>query len=114
MPSYIETARQFGNNIAKSDYIAAHHLLTNEAQVIHTPDDLRESVECMIAYDPGPIQSVQVMEEFILEDWPAKRDGDVAIVYVALDGDEFCEAVTLTLMQVGEDFRIRDLEWGRP
>ena len=114
MPTYIEVAKQFGDLIAKPDYAAAHTLLTDEAQAANTPDDFREAVEGMTTYAPGPIQDVQVMEDFILEDWPDKQDGDVAIAYVALTGDGFCEAVTVTLVQHGSDYRIRHLEWGRP
>lgn len=114
MPTYVEVAKQFGDLIAKPDYTAAHALLTEEAQAAHTPDDFKDAVEGMTTYAPGPIQDVQVMEDFILEDWPDKQDGDVAIAYVALTGDGFCEAVTVTLVQLGSDFRIRHLEWGRP
>ncbi len=32
----------------------------------------------MTTYAPGPIKDVQVMEGFILEDWPDKQEGDVA------------------------------------
>ena len=114
MPTYTEVAKQFGDLIAKPDYAAAHGLLTEEAQAANTPDDFKEAVEGMTTYAPGPIQDVQVMEDYILEDWPDKQDGDVAIAYVALTGDGFCEAVTVTLVQHSSGFRIRHLEWGRP
>ena len=68
----------------------------------------------MTTYAPGPIQDVQVMEDYILEDWPDKQDGDVAIAYVSLVGDGFVEGVVLTLVQHDGDIRIRHLEWGRP
>ena len=58
----------------------------------------------MIAYADGPIQRAEVLTEFVVYDWPAKKAGDVASVYLALEGDSFCEAV----------IRIRELEWGRP
>jgi hypothetical protein len=35
-------------------------------------------------------------------------------VYVALTGDGFSEAVTVTLTQEAGTIRIRDLQWGRP
>ena len=114
MPTYAERAQQFGDLIAKEDYSAAHALLTKEAQRVHSPDNFREAVIGMTTYAPGPIRNVAVMEDFILEDWPDKQAGDVAIVYTSLEGDGFCEAVTVTLVQDGSDFRIRDLEWGRP
>jgi hypothetical protein len=54
------------------------------------------------------------MEEFIVEDWPDKQPGDLAVVYVALSGESFSEAVTLTLAQYGGAILIRQIEWGRP
>ena len=54
------------------------------------------------------------MEDCIVEDWPGKQPGDLAVVSVALTGESFSEAVTLTLAQYGEDTLIHHLEWGRP
>jgi hypothetical protein len=54
------------------------------------------------------------MDDFTLEDWRGKQPDDLAVVYVALNGDSFSEAVTLTLAQHGEEALIRHLEWGRP
>ncbi len=114
MATYSEVAQRFGDLTAKADYVSAHALLTRRAQATHSPGDFRQAVESMTEYAPGPIQEVLVMSDFILEDWPAKQQGDVAIVYVSLTGDDFCEAVTVTLAQEDGNFRIRDLEWGRP
>jgi hypothetical protein len=108
MPTHIEVAKQFGDLIAKPDYVAAHALLTEEAQTAQTPEDFKEAVEGMTTYAPGPIQEVRVLAVR-----PDKQDGDVAKAYVALTGDGFCEAVIVTLVQHGSDFRIRHLEWGR-
>jgi hypothetical protein len=114
MPPHIDIAKRFGELIAKAKYGIAHGLLTLEAQATHHPADFKRIVEDMTAYAPGPIKEVIVMEDFILEDWPDKRSGDVAMVYVALVGDGFNEAVNVTLAQEGRDIRIRNLEWGRP
>jgi hypothetical protein len=114
MTTNIEVAEQFGHLIAKADYAAAHILLTQEAQRTHAPEDFKVAVEGMTAYAPGPIRQVEAMSDFVLEEWPNKQNGDVAIAYVALTGDGFCEAVTVTLVQEGQDIRIRQLEWGRP
>jgi hypothetical protein len=46
---------------------------------------------------PAPFRGAEVMEEFIVEDWPDKQPGDLAVVYVALSGESFSEAVSLTL-----------------
>jgi hypothetical protein len=114
MGTYTEVAEQFGNLIGRADYVAAHALLTKKAQAVHSPDDFKESVKGMTTYAPGPIRQVVVMEDFILEDWPDKQDGDIAIVYISLEGDGFNEAVTVTLTLEAGDIRIRHLEWGRP
>lgn len=110
----IKIAEQFGNLIAQADYTTAQSLLTQEAQKEHSPDDLKESVQKMTAYEPGPIQEVKVISEGILEDWPAKQEKDLAWVYVSLMGERFCEAVTVILAEEDDHIRIRYLEWGRP
>ena len=112
--TYRSVAQDFGNLLARKQYTAAWKLLTDEAQASITPEDIQSAVTTMIAYAPGQIQEAQIMEDFILEDWPNKRPGDLAVVYVALTGVSFSEAVTLTLVQAGEDALIRQLEWGRP
>lgn len=111
---YRDVALQFGDLIARQDYSAASRLLAPELQSSKTPDAIQAAVVTMTAYAPGPIQEAQMMEDFIIEDWPDKQPGDLAVVYVALTGESFSEAVTLTLAQYGEDILIRQLEWERP
>ena len=108
----IEVAQQFGELIAKADYKAAHGLLTKEAQQVYSSEDFKKSVEQMTDYWSGPIE--EVLSDLILEDWPAKQDKDIGMVYVSLIGDGVCEAVTVTLADENGDIRIRYLEWGRP
>ena len=111
---YLVVAQRFGDCIAKKDYGAAWALLSKELQASSTPESIKNAVATMIAYASGPIQQAQIMDEFTLEDWPGKQAGDLAVVYVALNGDSFSEAVTLSLAQHGKDALIRHLEWGRP
>jgi hypothetical protein len=112
--SYRDVAQHFGDLITRKNYSAAWKLLAEEAQTSITPEVIQAAVARMSAYVPGPIQEAEVMEDFILEEWPDKRPGDLAVVYVALTGSNFSEAVTLTLAQYGKDALIRHLEWGRP
>ncbi len=109
----IAVARKFGEFIANEDYQSAHGLLTNEAQADYSAESFKKAVARMTSYAPGPIQEVTVRDE-ILEDWPAKRAADVASIYVALTGAGFNEAAYLTLACEGVDYRIREIEWGRP
>jgi hypothetical protein len=111
---YRTVAQSFGDLIARRDYSGAWELLTKEAQQSITSEDLKIAATSMSAYAPGPIREAQVMQDFILEDWPEKQPTDLAVVYVALNGESFSEAVTLTLAQVGGSVLIRNLEWGRP
>lgn len=111
---YRAVSQHFGACIAHQDYEGAWQLLTQEAQRSITAEGLKAAATAMIAYAPGPFQGAEVMEEFILEDWPDKQPGDLAVVYVALTGESFSEAVNLTLVQTGFDILIRHLEWGRP
>jgi hypothetical protein len=109
-----QIAEQFGKLIAGENYAAAHGLLTKEAQKVESPEDFKQVVKEMTTYAPGPIREVQVMEDYILEDWPDKQEGDIAHVYVSLTGDSYVEGVALILAEEAGVTRIRHLEWGRP
>ncbi len=113
MPTHIEVARQFGDLIAQEDYHSAHALLTKGAQALYTAIEIERRAKGMRTYAPGPITDVEVLEEFVLEEWPAKQEGDVVSIYVSLSGDDFCEAVSVVIAQ-DDELRIRELEWGRP
>jgi len=68
----------------------------------------------MTAYASGSIQEAQVMDDFTLEEWPDKQPNDLAVAYVALNGENFSEAVILTLAEHDQEIMIRHVEWGRP
>src|SRR5262245_6245687 len=104
-------AEQFGRSIAQGNYAAAHSLLSDAARGSNSPDDLKQAVEQMIAIGDGPIMDVAIVNECVLENWPAKQDNDVGYVYVALTGNGFCEAVIVTLAREAGEIRIRELEW---
>ena len=108
-----DVAYQFGTLIAQQNFATAVELLTEEAKTIHTPDAMRAAVAAMTGDEPATIRDVQVVEEGIVEDWPGKREGDVAIIYVALNGDSFAEAVSVTVVNYAGNPLIRHLEWGR-
>src|SRR6266446_2155114 len=114
MVGHVKLAHQFGELIAKEDYVAAHRMLTREGQLTWPVHEMKRRSESMRRYAPGPFTDMQVMDEYMLEDWPAMQEGDVANIYIALSGDNFCEAVSIIVAQEDGDLRIRDLEWGRP
>ena len=114
MPVATQVAEHFGRAVAEGDFAAAHAMLTKKAQLSHSPAELAASVEKMISIGDGPITDFGLVNECVLEDWPRKQQDDVGYVYVALNGNGFCEAVTVTLCREGDEIRIRELEWGRP
>jgi hypothetical protein len=107
-------AQRFGDCIAIQDYDAAWSLLSEELRLSFTSESIKNAVTTMTAYGTGSIQMAQVMDEFTLEDWPGKQANDLVVAYVALNGENFSEAVTLTLAEYGLEILIRHLEWGRP
>lgn len=114
MAAHVQLAQLFGEFIAKEDYAAAHGLLTRQGQAAWPVTEMKRRSESMRKYAPGPFTDMEVMDEFMFEDWPAMQDGDVASIYIALSGNNFCEAVSVIVAQEDGDLRIRDLEWGRP
>jgi hypothetical protein len=107
-------AQRFGDCIAIKDYDAAWTLLSEELRLSFTSESIKNAVISMTAYGTGSIQVAQVMDDFTLEDWPGKQADDLAVTYVALNGENFSEAVTLTLAEYGQEILIRHLEWGMP
>ena len=112
--SYRSIAQRFGDCLAKGDYGAAYALLAKELPSTTTPQTIKDAVATITSYASGPILKAEVIDDSILEDWPGKQAGDLAVVDVALNGDSFSEAVTLTLATYGDEVLIRHLEWGRP
>ena len=110
----ILVAEQFGQAIVRGDFEAAHALLADETQRTYSPAALKTAVTDMIAYAEAPLQHATVMREVVMEDWPDKQPGDLAWVYVSLQGESFSEAVTVVLADTKRGARIRELEWGRP
>jgi hypothetical protein len=49
-----------------------------------------------------------------MHDWPEKNDGDIGWAYVALEGSDYAEAVSVIACKEYGKYKIRDIEWGRP
>ena len=49
-----------------------------------------------------------------MEDWPAKKEGDIGWAYVGIEGEDFVEAVTLVVRDATPGLAIREIEWRRP
>jgi hypothetical protein len=112
MDSDIQIAERFGTALAKGDFAGAHGLLTGQALQMYSPENLKEEVDQMTSYAPGPIQHVEVTEPW--KDWPDRKPGDISTVYVALTSESFSEAVIVVVCSTPAGTRIREIDWGRP
>lgn len=105
-------ALKFANAIADGKLDDAHEMLTSKLAKRTKPAALGAEYQAL-ADDMGGVTGVGPADE-ILREWPDQGDKDVAMVYVTLAGDEWSEAITVTLTEVKGELLISDLEWGRP
>ena len=112
MSDVLEIAAGFVNALAFGDTGAAHEILSPELGAKITADELSARFETL-ADDMGGVTGVG-QPAVILEEWPDMTAHDRAMVYVPLEGDEFSEAITVTMSQVEGSLCISAIEWGRP
>ena len=112
MKDAIEAASAFVGAVAAGDAEAAHKMLSHEMAADLTAADLSTQFGAL-ADDMGGVTGIG-QATVILEEWPGMSEQDRAMVYVPLEGDEFSEAVTLTISASDDDLRISAIEWGRP
>lgn len=112
MINYKDFAAQFGSALTEKDFALAHSMLCQSLQEKLSIENLKQEFESMISYGEGLSENVDVMEAF--EDWPAKQQNDIGWAYVAITGQDFSEAVSLTISYENGQARVREIEWGRP
>ena len=112
MADVMETAAAFVRAIAAGDSDTAHKMLSDQLATDVAASDLSAEFESL-AEDMGGVTGIgQPM--VILEEWPDMSEEDRAMVYVPLEGDEFSEAITVTISEYDHALRISSIEWGRP
>ena len=109
---YKKIAYNFANALANENYTDAFKLLGSNIGALWSPQKLKASYEKMIEYGEGSATNVEVIES--MDDWPDKKGDDIGWAYVAIEGSDFTEAVTVIVSKENGDYRIRDIEWGRP
>ena len=117
VPRFTEIALTFAEALLDADYVGAFALLSLEAQRDLAPHVLREKPRNMYsgyAPDDRPLRAELADEQPSWTDWPAKLPGDIGWAYVSILGEEFVEAVTVTVASVDGVELIREVEWGRP
>jgi hypothetical protein len=108
----VEIAAEFSRALASGDSITAHEILSHELAVEVTAAELSSHFESL-AEDMGGVTRVG-QPIVILEKWPDMSARDQAMVYVPLEGDEFSEAITVTVSEIENSLCISSIEWGRP
>lgn len=109
-------AVDFATALVRGDFVRAREFLAPPLHGAMPPEQLRSKLFGMfqgyasglprrIHFDPAHSHE---------EDWPDKKPGDVAWVYVSISGDDFNEAVTVIVAKVGGRLLIREIEWGKP
>lgn len=90
-------------------------MLAPELQRQLTPDDLRSQLYAMFeGYAAGRPERIGFEDKYAHEDWPGKLPGDLGYAYVSIEGEDFVEAVIVTVADVAGKHVIRHIEWGRP
>jgi hypothetical protein len=114
-PAYADVAVQFASALVDGDFVRAQQFLTPELRTVLSPGTLREKLlEMFRGYADGAPTRVRFDQEFSSDSWPAKQPGDLGWAYVGIEGDDFTEAVTVTVASIGGQPLIRHVEWGRP
>lgn len=120
MKPHSAVAVAFAQALVDCEFDRAYALLTPELRVTMTPELLREQLFSMFrGYSDSTPTSIWFDEarhdaDASFEDWPSKLPGDVGWAYVGIEGDDFNEAVTVTIAYIDGELLIRDVEWGRP
>jgi len=116
LAQYQELAVAFASALVDGDFARATEMLGPPLSETVSAADLNDSFDRMYrsyAEDDRP-KRVWFDAEFSGEQWPAKQNGDVGWAYVAVQGEECVEAVTVTVAEKAGRLFIREVEWGRP
>ena len=110
-----EIAVAFATALVERDFVRAQQFLDTELKKRFPPDALRDQFYGMFrCYAEGEPKRIHFDTEFSHVDWPAKLASDLGWAYVGIEGDDFVEAVTVTVAQAASAPVIREIEWGRP
>jgi hypothetical protein len=115
MTSLVEVAASFATALVEGDFYRAHELLTPELRKSMPPERLKDEFYGMFrCYADGEPTDIWYDESFAMTDWPDKVPGDLGFLYVAIHGEDFNEAVSVTVNDLNGPPLIREIIWGRP
>ena len=115
MTPHREVALTFTAALIHQDFTHAHEMLAPELRARISPSKIRDDFYRLFpAYAQGKATSIHCNEEFSMTEWPDKQPNDVGWAYVSIMGEDFAEAVAVTVADFGGTLFIRAIEWGRP
>lgn len=108
-------AQTFAELLVEGDFKGARGMLSKELKSLRAAD-LESAFKEMIGQEDADelAEELEVCVMSCDKDLPDMRPEDVGMVYVAINGDGFSEAVTVMVTHEKDELRIRELEWGRP
>ena len=110
----------FTRALVAREYERAAEMLASSLKPTCAPDSLRKQLEEMVWYEEGPdrwptsIQVVTAADSSDMDNWKHAKPDDFGWAYVAVNGVDYCEAVSVTIVREGQQLVIREIEWGRP
>jgi hypothetical protein len=115
MTPHGEVALTFTAALVHHDFTHAHEMLAPELRARLSAAQLRDKFFGLFeGYAEGQPTSIHCDEQFSMTEWPDKEPNDVGWAYVSIMGEDFVEAVAVTVANVGGALLIRAIEWGRP
>ena len=108
---------KFAQALVHGEFRKAHELLSPNLRLDYSPAVLKQSYDDMVEY-AQPVGELNVVVVNNFEGKGESRDGkkldNEGSACVAIVGEGWCEAVTITAKPYGSDYLITDLIWGRP
>jgi hypothetical protein len=115
MTPLVEVSTSFAKALVRGDFKRAHALLAPELQRTLTPELLESEFYGMFrGYSNGEATDIWYDEKSVITDWPGKMSGDLGCLYIAIRGEDFNEAVTVSVADIKGTALIREIIWGRP
>ena len=115
MTPLVQVATSFASALVEEDFNRAHALLTPEFQRSMTPQTLADKFYGMFrSYADGNPTEIWYDERSAETGSPHMLPGDLGYLYVAICGDDFNEAVSVTVTEITGAPLIREIIWGRP
>ncbi|NGP88037.1 hypothetical protein [Fodinibius halophilus] len=104
-------AIEFARKLASQDYGTAYTMTATGYKHSTSLEDMQNKFEVIVTDDWN---IGQIVAGEYMASWPNKQPEDLGWVYVAISGDLYSEAITVTICNENDQLKIREVEFGRP